>query len=66
MNYKGLLCDMERQARYYGISREELAAAGCMTERSLYNKLRRPESITLGELQQFAKKLRIEINYTIR
>lgn len=66
MNLKALTADIKRQRALYGISREELAAAGCMTERSLYNKLRRPESITLGELQQFAKKLRIEINYTIR
>ena len=66
MNCKGLVCDIQRQARYYGISSEELAASGSMSLRSFQRRMKDPESITLGELQRFAKKLRIEINYTIR
>lgn len=66
MNYKALICDMLRQQRYHSISPLELAASGGMSLRSLQRRMRNPETITLGELERFAKKLRMEINYTVK
>lgn len=44
---------------FYCISPEELAAAMRISRGTYYNKMREPETITIGELQRMQKKLHI-------
>lgn len=65
MNLKALAADIKRQQAYLGIDATELAASASMCRASLFRKLRNPEQITLGELQQMASRLRIKISYEL-
>ena len=59
--------DIVRQLDYLGISKEELAAAGRMSLRTLQRNLKDPEKMDLADLERFCKKLKIKDNdtYTI-
>lgn len=58
MRVKG---DIVAQMMSLGISRQEVAAAARMSERTLRTKLKAPERFTLEELVLIGKKLGLDI-----
>ena len=55
--------DIVRQLDFLGISKEELAAAGRMSLRTLQRNLKEPEKMDLADLERFCKKLKIKVKF---
>ena len=66
MTQKRFAADIRRQMCYLGISPLEVAAAACMSDRTLRTKLKEPGRFTLDEMLSIARKLRLDISYSIK